>query len=562
MNETNNEDNMISMVYANDTVDFGMIDLGTTSMTRDGVSSCKQNDATQSASDSYSDSYSDDNSDNESTKHDRNNAHRRRLPQHCADPNSNNNNRLLTNIIDCMDPYDQYLTAPADPTIIDNRRLVYVPVKLACGISAYCSPDVLKHCPMVLRSIQADISRALSVLPVSVHSLVRRTKLWLNYNGYLYGPVANPQILRHVTTHHHPAWLVECACDSPQKAIGIEIYSCVDYDTMRLHWNGSGLLLHELCHVIHQCCLEDGLVNRTVEALYETADMSGNYETVLRRDWAGKTKTTSTKTTMTTAECSDSDLAYAMVDPKEFFAELSVAYFCDSYRSLDNADPTVMEACSPPLLHPVATERIRLLVMQRNRARVAAAAAAKEIHSNEGNNNTLEINYTEHRYDVIDEGNRYQQLIGIDGDNNPSNAIWKDCHNNVDGTNECFWGPFQKRLTLVLKNLAHKQPLLSGIINDDESYYYEDDPQLSLWLKLTNPNFRDNAMSNNCATIRHCNKFYPFTKGQLKHHDRELFDKMRNLWREIALWEDPFASVRTKRKMARSCSRRCPKLLF
>lgn len=54
---------------------------------------------------------------------------------------------------------------------------------------------------------------------------------------------------------------------------------------MRLHWNGCGLLLHELCHLIHQFCF--GLEDEGIEGLYEQARTSGLYDQTLRRDWAG-----------------------------------------------------------------------------------------------------------------------------------------------------------------------------------------------------------------------------------------------------------------------------------
>jgi hypothetical protein len=54
---------------------------------------------------------------------------------------------------------------------------------------------------------------------------------------------------------------------------------------MRLHWNGCGLLLHELSHLIHQFCL--GLDDPRVQRLYEQAEKSGAYDQTLRRDWAG-----------------------------------------------------------------------------------------------------------------------------------------------------------------------------------------------------------------------------------------------------------------------------------
>ena len=92
------------------------------------------------------------------------------------------------------------------------------------------------------------------------------------------------------------------ARDRTDKVGGIEIYDVRDYQQMRCHWNGAGLIIHELCHLIHQHCLFDGLFNGKVVQAYEMAKKSGLYDTTLRRDWAF-------------LEC-ESDLAYAMIDHK------------------------------------------------------------------------------------------------------------------------------------------------------------------------------------------------------------------------------------------------------
>ena len=36
----------------------------------------------------------------------------------------------------------------------------------------------------------------------------------------------------------------------------------------------------------------------------------------------------------------------------------------------------------------------------------------------------------------------------------------------------------------------------------------------------------------------HCNKFYPFTAGQFRNHDPELYQRMERLWESIASWKD------------------------
>ena len=38
--------------------------------------------------------------------------------------------------------------------------------------------------------------------------------------------------------------------------------------------------------------------------------------------------------------------------------------------------------------------------------------------------------------------------------------------------------------------------------------------------------------------VPHCNKFYPFTRGQFQFHDPELCDVFAELWKEIEDWND------------------------
>ena len=125
--------------------------------------------------------------------------------------------------------------------------------------------------------------------------------------------------------------------------MSIEIYNAADFCRMRQHWNGCGLLLHEFCHVIHQHVL--GLQNQRVIDLYHDAQRSGRYERALRRDWAGKDV--------------DYDMHYAMVDHKEFFAEMSVTFWSKGYRDLDQpSDTSQMEQCSPPIIEPNVRKRL------------------------------------------------------------------------------------------------------------------------------------------------------------------------------------------------------------
>lgn len=138
--------------------------------------------------------------------------------------------------------------------------------------------------------------------------------------------------------------------DNPQKQESIEIYSAVEYQRSRMHYNGSGLILHELCHIIHQKVLPGGLSNAMVIEIHNIAQESGKYSKVLRRDWALKEI--------------DTDMAYCIINHKEFFAEISVAYLADFYHEVDGAGTTVMSKCSPPFISPTVIERIQQQTLQ------------------------------------------------------------------------------------------------------------------------------------------------------------------------------------------------------
>jgi len=214
--------------------------------------------------------------------------------------------------------------------MIDNSKLTYIPMHVSCGVTVFCRPDVLTKCRRILDDLDMDLRQCLRILPRSTHGLIRRTNIWVN-NTYYYGPSTKPKNVNHSTAHHDKGWLL-WARDKIEKAPGIEIYNCFDYRKMRWHWNGSGLLLHELCHIIHQFCL--GLDNESVQEAYQQAKDCGLYDSVMRRDWAGLEV--------------DQDMSYALINQKEFFAELSVAYWSDGYDKVVGKNPTSMVESSPP----------------------------------------------------------------------------------------------------------------------------------------------------------------------------------------------------------------------
>lgn len=236
------------------------------------------------------------------------------------------------------------------------------------------------------------------------------------------------------------------AHDNPEKARGIEVYNCYEYLRTRLHWNGCGIMLHELCHLIHQLVLPDGLENAKIKDLYERTKSAGKYKKVIRRDWAGRKV--------------DYDQAYAMVNHKEFFAEMSVCFLSCNYLELDNKEMT-MKDCSPPLLNPKVIETVE--------------------------QKYLDDKFSENPYMLESD---YLRLCGIN-DTSPEGECWAGGQkpNNIIDTlsrliclnNKRLWGP-------------QKMP--------------------------------------------HCNKFYPFTRGQLKSHDPDLLALLSEVWVDIAEWDD------------------------
>lgn len=204
--------------------------------------------------------------------------------------------------------------------------------------------------------------------------------------------------------------------DNPAKEESIEIYNALEYQKMRLHYNGCGLLLHELCHIIHQKTLPGGLNNAMVIEIHKKAQESRKYSKVLRRDWALKDF--------------DTDMAYCIVNHKEFFAEISVSYLADFYHDVDGAGTTVMARCSPPFVAPPVIERI------------------------------------------------YQRAI--------EDQVGKP---QIEG----------------------RQIMLSSTYR---------------------------VMAKTDMVLPHCNKFFPFTKGQLRRYDPRVFTCFAKLWQFIEGWED------------------------
>ena len=239
---------------------------------------------------------------------------------------------------------------------IDNRNHKYVTRILPdSGITVKLDEQVENRFPTFLKDLNSDLINALQALPPSVHALVKRTCIWVNCS-YRYGLLDKPRELYHSTVHHDKEWLIS-SHDDPQKVHGVEIYNCSEYQRSRLHWNGCGLILHEFCHLIHQFAVPGGLNNEKILKMFNSSKLNGKFQKVYRRDWAGRDI--------------EHDMAYALVNHKEFFAEISVAFLCKAYEIIDDEsrqiDHSSILYVTPPIVSPLV-----LVAVQKKYGRIAS----------------------------------------------------------------------------------------------------------------------------------------------------------------------------------------------
>jgi hypothetical protein len=291
----------------------------------------------------------------------------------------------------------------------------------------------------------------------------------------------NPKILKHTTAHHHRQWL-DTVNDLPEKARGVEIYNSFEYMTMRLHWNGCGLILHELCHLIHQLVLEDGLGNKMVLDAFGNALESGLYDEVLRRDWA--------------FEEEEMDAAYATINHKEFFAEISVAFLSRGY--------------DPPMVDCFGRRGKKWKRTEEGRK-----------HDDKCDNNA----------GCCKDGNRLFNCNDMQQFSPPFMSLEVLARGGA-------LGYFQNH------HYHHNHP---QYVNNNNCH--DDD----CWMQGIVRIFKGNSRSRG-----HCNKFFPFTHAQLKYHDPATFEVFQYLWNEvIAQWYDPLEQHDKKKHFMEHCSIGC-----
>jgi hypothetical protein len=178
-----------------------------------------------------------------------------------------------------------------DPQSLYQEHLIH-------GFTVLVSPQVLAQA-RAAADVRAELARqfgeVLAVVPPPAVSALRNVRIWVEWSKR---PDAGAEF------HVSRGWLEKNGYN-PAKAGGIEISNSLNF----LNWSRAEqpcMVLHELAHAYHFLVLGEG--HREITAAYQQAVQRKSYESV---DYFGGGKRR----------------AYALVNEKEYFAELSEAYF-------------------------------------------------------------------------------------------------------------------------------------------------------------------------------------------------------------------------------------------
>jgi hypothetical protein len=171
------------------------------------------------------------------------------------------------------------------------------------GYTVLINADFAAERPDLVRRVRAALNEDLrfvnNALPHAARAAVRSTIVWVERES----PSTEGFSGRGVTYHVSPRWLADHHF-RPDKAQGIEVCNAEDY----LNWrNHQMCILHEFCHAYHFVL---GYDRSDVAETYGAARKAGLYRQV-RYVLAGPDRLRR---------------AYALNNPREYFAELSEAY--------------------------------------------------------------------------------------------------------------------------------------------------------------------------------------------------------------------------------------------
>ncbi len=152
-----------------------------------------------------------------------------------------------------------------------------------------------------MKLLEGQLDEINRVVPAKAVAELKKVPLWISAEY----PATPPR------AEYHPGagWLRDNHRD-PAMVKGVEFTNVriFEAETRRM----PNFALHELAHAYHDRVLPKGFDNPELKAAYETAKKSGKYDRVERQDSEGRKRM---------------DVAYAMTNPQEYFAENTEAYF-------------------------------------------------------------------------------------------------------------------------------------------------------------------------------------------------------------------------------------------
>lgn len=155
--------------------------------------------------------------------------------------------------------------------------------------------------PKAIELLRTQLQEIVRVVPAPAVARLREVPLWFS-SPY-------PGVGARAEYHPDAGWL-RSNHRNPAMARAVEFTDIKDFEaeTRRM----PNFTLHELAHGYHDRVLPEGFGNPELKAAHARAKASGKYDKVERKDAQGRSHT---------------DRAYALVNPMEFFAESTEAFF-------------------------------------------------------------------------------------------------------------------------------------------------------------------------------------------------------------------------------------------
>ena len=150
-----------------------------------------------------------------------------------------------------------------------------------------------------LQLLRAQLDEIVHVVPAKAVAELQKVPLWVNPE--------HPKTLPRAEYHPGADWLRDNGRDPVMaKAVEFTNVRIFEEEVRRM----PNFALHELAHAYHDRVL--GFENALIEAAFQKAKATGKYDKVQRQDREGRKRL---------------DKAYAMTNAKEYFAELTEAFF-------------------------------------------------------------------------------------------------------------------------------------------------------------------------------------------------------------------------------------------